>query len=412
MLDSITSGIDEPNHTEERGHGEILNRSNFPDENFINARMIPDKSIFFEQNTNPVLQNDFNDLELQRAGFINKKSYPMMIKLIDGSLNGVQHWNPAHNNNRASSGNDLQFPTIASVANEAAEEDGTPLDSKQLIAYETICATFLLGLINDGDDDCTSLGSYFANAVASCSSKHHNGDSEASISSKDEIFSTTSDCSFQAEDNNSDRSETILHDSSPLDFPSSTNSEDSLKSQQSMMSISASGSYEDSLQSIVSDYDPSFSNHFDKDDCSTRSIESCKNPPTNISVSTYYTDEHSPLFTSSVSNYYENDRSISTMETTCSFQNLQSNMSASSYYDNDHSLTSGSLTSNRHENEDFIGLHNLPYPLQYEDPETTCNSASPSTNEFHFTEHNHKKFKDVVKDKLYALGQKNSYLCF
>ena len=51
---------------------------------------------------------------------------------------------------------------MASILAKAFQDDKTELDAKQLITYETICATFLLGLVNDGQDDSTTLGAYFA----------------------------------------------------------------------------------------------------------------------------------------------------------------------------------------------------------------------------------------------------------
>ena len=182
--------IDEKNYLEERGHDEILERNFFPDENFINARIMPEKSMFIEESNTKRSSNDFNDSSLHHIAFTTNKNYSMMIKLIDGSLNGIGNWIAQYDDSTYNHDGVSSIPTIASIANRIAKEKGEILDSKQRIAYETICSTFLLGLIHDGDDYSTSLGNYFANAVASITSSNdgsfpHNISCESSLSSKE-----------------------------------------------------------------------------------------------------------------------------------------------------------------------------------------------------------------------------------
>ena len=50
------------------------------------------------------------------------------------------------------------IPTLPQIAQKVAEKK--QLDEKQYIAYEMIACTFLLGLVNDGNDKNTKLGAY------------------------------------------------------------------------------------------------------------------------------------------------------------------------------------------------------------------------------------------------------------
>ena len=53
-----------------------------------------------------------------------------------------------------------KIPTLPQIARKVARLEKTQLDEKQYIAYEMIACTFLLGLVNDGIDKNTKLGSY------------------------------------------------------------------------------------------------------------------------------------------------------------------------------------------------------------------------------------------------------------
>ena len=47
-----------------------------------------------------------------------------------------------------------------------------------MIVYETICATFLLNLVNDGHDETTALGRYFAQALRRNNAQNVNQESD------------------------------------------------------------------------------------------------------------------------------------------------------------------------------------------------------------------------------------------
>lgn len=192
------------NYADKRGHQEILNRENFSENHIINARLPSKDSLLVESST---LHGQSNGLEyspLPGYDCMNSNTYPMMIRLIEGSLDGIDNLQSLYNKNTTSNEDALNpIPSIASIAMKAAQEEGTKLDQKQIVTYETICSTFLLQLVNEGEDDATSIGSYFANAAASLSSNHSTDSqrdisSEHSLSSADSQRDTSSDHSLSS----------------------------------------------------------------------------------------------------------------------------------------------------------------------------------------------------------------------
>jgi len=169
-----------------------------------------EKSLLVEGGTLHSQSPNFDDSSLPGYDCMNNNTYPMMIKLIEGALDGMDRWQSLFDTNTASSEDALNpIPTMASIAVKVATEDGTKLDQKQIVTYESICSTFLLQLINDGEDDSTSIGSYFANAAASISSMHSTGSQqdiscETSLSSNYDIFTNDSACSSAFDSTNSD----------------------------------------------------------------------------------------------------------------------------------------------------------------------------------------------------------------
>ena len=90
-----------------------------------------------------------------------------MIKLIEGSLDGMDHWQLIFDKNTTPNGGDVSpIPTMASIAVKVVQEDGTKLDQNQIVTYESMCSAFILQLVNDGEDDSTYIVSYFANVAA------------------------------------------------------------------------------------------------------------------------------------------------------------------------------------------------------------------------------------------------------
>ena len=257
-LKSIENELDDLRYADERGHEEILNREDFPEDHFINARVTSGKSLFVEGGTLHSQSGDFDDSSLPGYNCMNHNTYPMMIKLIEESLEGMDHWQSLFDKNTTSNEEATSpIPTMASIALKVAREDGTKLDEKQIVTYESICSTFLLQLVNDGEDDSTSIGTFFANAAASISSMHstcpkHDISCESSLSSNDDNSTTSSTCSSS---------------------PSGTMSGSSYESRGTM----SDASYEShtSSLSVTSDRSP----------CSLMSVSSIKSDQSNYSSS-------------------------------------------------------------------------------------------------------------------------------
>ena len=47
---------------------------------------------------------------------------------------------------------DCAIPSLEEFAKSISKKEGKEMDDKQYITYETICATFLLGLVNDASN--------------------------------------------------------------------------------------------------------------------------------------------------------------------------------------------------------------------------------------------------------------------
>ena len=358
IFQRIVNEIDDLNHLEERGHQEILNREVFSDENCINARVISDKPLLVEEGTTNDPSHGFDESSLPSASFTNNNTYPMMIKLIEGSLDGLHHWKSQFDY-EPTPDDDISspIPTIASIATKASREDGTELDMKQLITYETICSTFLLQLLNDGEDDSTSMGRYFANATESAPHIYPDSSScDSSLSSKDES-SSFSACSFSGSSTCKSSSSSNEDISSYSGCSSCTKSFTSNQSQRSFMSVISCGSHNSSLVSKTSAESSS----------SFTSVGSAKSKHSLMSVSTSSSHEAS----------------------------FMSNQSESS-----------SFASSDHDNDNYFGVdHNSC-------KEATSTDSSVYSNQSQCTPHDVHSYKDSVIDKLYALGAKDQLIMF
>ena len=97
-----------------------------------------------------------------------------MLKLIAGSLEGyTDHHNiysdTGHTGQDSVPDKTLetsQVPTLLEVARKVAQYEGTQMDEKQYVTYEVMCCTFLLGLVKDGDNPRSSLGSSLNQAIS------------------------------------------------------------------------------------------------------------------------------------------------------------------------------------------------------------------------------------------------------
>ena len=128
------------------------------------------------------------------------QKYSMMIKLIKGSLTEMDHWHSIFNKDKQIYDNNSgEIPTMVSIAANIAWEDGTQLDLKQVITYESICSTFLLRLVNADENQSTSIGSYFENTAPSNSSTHA-ADFKHNFSSASSSDSTNSNLSYNSDE--------------------------------------------------------------------------------------------------------------------------------------------------------------------------------------------------------------------
>ena len=119
-----------------RGHQDILNRENFPEDRFINARMSPVKSLLVEGVTLHSQLHDFDISLLPGYNCMNNNTYPMIIKLIEGSLDGMDHWQSLFDKNITSSEDSPStIPTMAFISLKVAQEYGTQLDKKNWNIY-------------------------------------------------------------------------------------------------------------------------------------------------------------------------------------------------------------------------------------------------------------------------------------
>ena len=144
-------------YDEKRTQDEIIKRTPFDDHNFIHSRMSSSKSLLTNATINDAAIN--TEETGRNPFFTGQRSYAMMLELIRQSLFNNQdpstvdehHYQPIQ----------TQIPTFDSILDSVQKEKGIVLDDKQLLAYYSICATFLIGLISDGHDDSTILGQYF-----------------------------------------------------------------------------------------------------------------------------------------------------------------------------------------------------------------------------------------------------------
>lgn len=181
--DESDSDFDNMHKHDEYSHSEIIQRCNFGSKHLINARLLTQKFLQHKpdsstRNAAPLCLNSTN-IEGDQKTEETIKTYPTLLKLINGTLVGSVKYSNLYNDLtenedtsstcRHANKNDRdlctkkmqhKIPTLPQVARKVAQLEKTQLDEKQYIAYEMIACTFLLGLVNDGSDKNTKLGSY------------------------------------------------------------------------------------------------------------------------------------------------------------------------------------------------------------------------------------------------------------
>ena len=169
-------GFDDIKPDHERTHSEIIRRCNISDEHLIDARLSSNDSVLHQHDgraASTSINNVVSDVGTTNLG---EKTFPVMLKLISGSLVGETEYSHIYNMEDQDDDPDVQeqssaldecpVPTLQSIACKIAHKEGKMMDEKQYITYEIICCTFLLGLIEDGQDETTSLGTFLCRALS------------------------------------------------------------------------------------------------------------------------------------------------------------------------------------------------------------------------------------------------------
>ena len=191
--DESDSDFDDIQEHDEYSHSEIIQRCNFGLKHLINARLLTQTSLLHQPDlsTRDATAVSLNSKHSDRDQKIEEsvKTFPTMLKLINGTLIGSMKYSDLYNDleecedtsstssqanksDRDHCMNKIQdkIPTLQQIARKVARLEKTQLDEKQYIAYEMIACTFLLGLVNDGSDKYTKLGSYLQQSLEIASS--------------------------------------------------------------------------------------------------------------------------------------------------------------------------------------------------------------------------------------------------
>ena len=191
--DESDSDFDDIQEHDEYSHSEIIQRCNFGSKHLINARLLTQISLLHQPDlsTRDATAVSLNSKHSDRDQKIEEsvKTFPTMLKLINGTLIGSMKYSDLYNDleecedtsstssqanksDRDHCMNKIQdkIPTLQQIARKVARLEKTQLDEKQYIAYEMIACTFLLGLVNDGSDKNTKLGSYLQQSLEIASS--------------------------------------------------------------------------------------------------------------------------------------------------------------------------------------------------------------------------------------------------
>jgi hypothetical protein len=165
---------------EEHLHSEIIHQCNFGSRHLINAHLASKPSLQYQADSNihETAHHCLNskDIDIDHGTAETIKSFPTMLKLINGTLVGGVKYSDLYidsdedednsstnslvtNNDKDQdkTNNRPKIPTLPRIAQKVAKLEKTQLDEKQYIAYKMIACTILLGLVNDGRDKNTKL---------------------------------------------------------------------------------------------------------------------------------------------------------------------------------------------------------------------------------------------------------------
>ena len=169
-LTSTDDDIGDIRYDEKRTQNEIINNCRYNDRNFIHARLDSTKSLMVHGTSGDLAYNSLDGTSTNGVQLTPRNAYPMMLELITEALVGSSQTSTVYDNKNDSypqpNNERSTVPTLNSILQQVEKQDGTKLDEKQIMTYRSICATFLLGLIQDGLDDKTLLGQYFTAVAA------------------------------------------------------------------------------------------------------------------------------------------------------------------------------------------------------------------------------------------------------
>ena len=156
-----------------RTHNGLMARANIFKSNMLHAKIGESESLLISEDEEEEAENDANnDQSTQNAPqhILNQRvSYATVLSFIEGSFVGSTESDgeksddeemiddPANAGESSSrhGGQGANIPTMKGVA----ARSGKKLDAKQYIAYQIICCTFMLKVVNEGYDENTTLGS-------------------------------------------------------------------------------------------------------------------------------------------------------------------------------------------------------------------------------------------------------------
>lgn len=180
--DNEDDGVFEPMKNDQlRTHNTLITRANIIKTNMLRTKIADEsESLLFSDDEveEDEAENDTTDNQStsnQNAPqhvLNNRVSYATVLSFVEGSMIGSAESNEEtedandmnripqdrENGNPSSTGQHRNGSTIPTMERVAANS-GKTLDAKQYIAYQIICCTFLLKVVNEGYDETSALGS-------------------------------------------------------------------------------------------------------------------------------------------------------------------------------------------------------------------------------------------------------------
>ena len=172
--------MDEPNVLDMRSQYEIINRTHLNENHITGPRLQSERSLLERSSHGCVSATTASIDDVTADLNSSNRSYPVMLKLIMKSIEKYQDYSHLFQDDDANAcGNsdstspslsasdehqsNYTIPSLKDFAHHISEQESKTMDDKQYITYETICATFLLGLVSDASNFLTPLGAYLNN---------------------------------------------------------------------------------------------------------------------------------------------------------------------------------------------------------------------------------------------------------